>query len=274
MDTPESSRIRQRVSTVLGQFRNPEYTGENRCLPCTILNTGIAVALGVTVALVSVYTALVVVAVSVLAITFRGYLVPGTPTLVQYLPDRVHEAIGPEHHPGTDDEVSFDVEETLVSAGIVRECPDIDDLCLTDTYRNAFHEDLERVREESVQRRRLAASLSVPAEDIQFDESGTFDVSVDGVRAGGWRSKAAFVTDLTSEHLLSERLGDRWEQLPAAERTQLLVALRSFVETCPTCGGDVVPNEDVVRSCCRDDIVSVTTTCQSCDATIFKGTPG
>ncbi|MFT4945697.1 MAG: hypothetical protein ACI9K3_001647 [Halovenus sp.] len=267
MDTP------QRPTAVLQRFRKPEYTGENRCLPCTVLNTGIALVLSVAIALVSVTAAVVVFAACALVITLWGYLIPGTPRLVRYLPDTVHEAIGPEHDFDTDEQVSFDVEETLTSADIVRECRDVDDLCLTRSYREAFHEELDRVREESVQRRRLAASLSVPAEDIEFDESGTrLDVFVDDIRAGGWRSKAAFVTDLASEHLLSERLGARWENLPATERSQLLVALRSFVETCPACGGDVVPDEDVVRSCCRDDIVSVTTTCEGCGAVLFKGT--
>ena len=267
MNTP------QRPKNVLQQFRKPEYTGENRCLPCTVINTGIALALSIAVALVWIPAGIVVFAGCALLITFWGYLVPGTPTLVQYLPDRVHEAIGPEHDLDTGEEVSFDVEETLTSAGIVRECRDVDDLCLTTSYREAFREDIERLRDESVQRERLAASLSVPPEDIQFDESGTrLDVFVEDVRAGGWRSKAAFVADLASEHLLSEQLGDRWERLPATERTQLLVALRSFVETCPVCRGTVSPDEDVVRSCCRDDIVSVTTACEDCGAVVFKGT--
>ena len=169
--------------------------------------------------------------------------------------------------------LSIAVALVWIPAGIVRECRDVDDLCLTTSYREAFREDIEWLRDESVQRERLAASLSVPPEDIQFDESGTrLDVFVEDVRAGGWRSKAAFVADLASEHLLSEQLGDRWERLPATERTQLLVALRSFVETCPVCRGTVTPDEDVVRSCCRDDIVSVTTACEDCGAVVFKGT--
>lgn len=262
---------------VLRRFRQPEYTGENRCRPCTVLNTGIAVVLGAAVALVSIPVGIVVFVASVAAIAVRGYLVPGTPTLVQYLPDRVHDAIGPGHDTGSDDEMSFDdsfdVEETLTSTGIIRECEDVDDLCLTESYRRAFHEQLDELAEASVQRERLAESLSVPAEDITFDESaGRLDVFVEDVRAGGWRSRAAFLADLANQRLLESRLGGRWEALSSGHRTQLLVALRTFVETCPVCGGDVVPDEDVVRTCCRDDVVSVTTTCVDCDATVFKGT--
>jgi len=269
------SSTRQTLMGVFQRFKQPEYTGDNRCLPCTVLNTAIAIVLSVAVALVSVPAAVLVFVACVVVITFRGYLVPGTPTLVQYLPDRVHDAIGPEHarDTGTDAEVSLDVEQALTSAGVIRECADADDLCLTDAYREAFHEQIERLQDERLQRERLAASLSVDPDEVRFDKRDSrFDVFVGDVRAGGWRSKAAFLTDLASEQLLSSWLDRDWEALPAQDRTQLLVALRTFVETCPDCGGDVVPDEDVVRSCCRDDIVSVTTTCVDCGAVVFKGT--
>lgn len=267
---------RQTVLGVLQRFKQPEYTGENRCLPCTILNTAIAVVLSGAVALVSIPAALLVFAACLVAIAFRGYLVPGTPTLVQYLPDRVHEAIG-GHHELPDEEVAsgeqLDVERTLTSAGIVRECDEVDDLCLTDDYREAFRDQVDRLQDEHLQRERLSATLSVSPDEVRFEEhDGSFHVFVDDVRAGGWRSRAAFIADLASEHLLSTWLDRDWEALPAPDRTQLLVALRTFVETCPDCGGDVVPDEDVVRSCCRDDIVSVTTACVDCDAVVFKGT--
>jgi len=268
------SSTRQTLMGVFQRFKQPEYTGDNRCLPCTVLNTAIAIVLSVAIALVSVPAAVLVFVACVAVITFRGYLVPGTPTLVQYLPDRVHDAIGSEHTRDTGDaEVSLDVEQALTSAGIVRECVDVDDLCLTDAYREAFHERIDRLQDERLQRERLAASLSVPPDEVRFEEQeGRFDVFVDGVRAGGWRSRAAFLADLASEHLLSSWLERDWEDVSAQDRTELLVALRTFVETCPDCGGDVVPDEDVVRSCCRDDIVSVTTTCVDCGAVVFKGT--
>lgn len=270
MDT-ERSGIEQ-FSSVFQRFRKPEYTGENRCTPCTVINTGIAVALSLAVAVVSIQAAAVVFGACVTVITLWGYLIPGTPTLVQYLPDRVHEAIGPEHDIGGE-ETTFDIEETLTGADIVKQCETEDDLCLTSSYREQFRGTLDTLAEESAQRERLAESLSVPAEDIRFEETGRqVSVFVDGVRAGGWRSRAALLADLASEQLLSSWLGGRWDTLSDGDRTQLLVALRSFVETCPECGGEVVPDEDVVKSCCRDDIVSVTSACTDCGAVLFKGT--
>ncbi|QLH80255.1 hypothetical protein [Halosimplex pelagicum] len=92
------------LGSLVTRLRRPEYTGENRCLPCTVLNVGIAsvgatllgawlVAAGYSTAAAGVATA--VLAVSLLTIWLRGYLVPGTPTLTKrYLPAPVLAAFG------------------------------------------------------------------------------------------------------------------------------------------------------------------------------------
>ncbi|MFB6185072.1 MAG: hypothetical protein ABEI96_11000 [Haloarculaceae archaeon] len=84
------------AASVLDRLRQPQYTGENRCTPCTVVNAAIAVvvALGIGAAAIPVGTTvaalLAVVAASVFAATIylRGYLVPGTPRLTKtYVPD-------------------------------------------------------------------------------------------------------------------------------------------------------------------------------------------
>ena len=263
--------VRGAVTATVQKFKQPDYTGENRCLPCTILNTTIAAVMAGAVALVSLSVAAALFALSLVVIFFRGYLVPGTPTLVQYLPAWVHEQIGPGHElDGVGADV--DVETTLKTADIVIDCTDVDDLCLTESYRDAWHARMAELTDESTQRERLADSLSVSADEIAFEQSETgWHVKIEGVKAGRWQSEAAFVADLASEELLASRIR-QWDALAADDRTQLLVSLRSFIEECPTCGGDVVPDEEVRKSCCRDDIVSVTTSCVECEAVLFKGT--
>jgi hypothetical protein len=84
-----------RSASFLGGLKNPEYTGENRCVPCTVVNALIAVAVSGLVALAVPLLGLVVLAASALLIYFRGYLVPGTPELTKrYLPARVLTAFG------------------------------------------------------------------------------------------------------------------------------------------------------------------------------------
>ncbi len=77
--------------------RRPEYTGDNRCLPCTVVNVLIATVLGAIVSKRSKVGGAVVVAVSLASIYLRGYLVPGTPELTKrYLPPAVLRWFGKE----------------------------------------------------------------------------------------------------------------------------------------------------------------------------------
>ncbi|TYL38456.1 hypothetical protein CV102_11675 [Natronococcus pandeyae] len=86
--------------TIIAALRQPEYTGENRCAPCTILNLGIAGAIGVAVARRSRLAGALVVGLSAAAIYLRGYLVPGTPELTKrYLPPSVLRLFGKEPEP-------------------------------------------------------------------------------------------------------------------------------------------------------------------------------
>lgn len=84
-----------RDSSFLERFRKPEYTGTNRCVPCTVVNAAIAVAITLAAALLGPVTALVVFVGSFASIYLRGYLVPGTPELTErYLPGRVLALFG------------------------------------------------------------------------------------------------------------------------------------------------------------------------------------
>ncbi len=79
----------------LERFREPEYTGENRCVPCTVINSVLAVVLTLIASALGPVAALVVLVGSAASIYYRGYLVPGTPELTQrYLPDRVLALFG------------------------------------------------------------------------------------------------------------------------------------------------------------------------------------
>lgn len=256
----------------ISRLRRPEYTGENRCLPCTVLNVAIAAGSAVVVGLVAPLLGVGVFLAAVVVIWFRGYLLPGTPALTaRYLPERVQRAFGHKTTVATEP-IDLDVERALIDARVVTACADTDDLCLTETYRTALQDEHRQLHSETAQRDRLAASLSVSAGALAFDdaENGWF-VSVDGARIGGWDSKAAFLADLANQALLAASLPE-WETLSPAIRTQLLAALRSFVETCPDCGGRVVPAETVVESCCQSDVISTTTTCVDCAAVVFTGT--
>lgn len=87
---------------IVDDLKQPEYTGENRCEPCTVLNLVIAAVLGSVIARKSRVGGVIAVGVSLALIYLRGYLVPGTPTLTKrYLPPEVLRWFGKEPEPET-----------------------------------------------------------------------------------------------------------------------------------------------------------------------------
>ena len=81
--------------TLAERLGRPEYTGENRCLPCTVLNVAIAVVAAALLGRRSRRAGGAAFLAALGLVYLRGYLVPGTPTLTRrYLPDSVLAAFG------------------------------------------------------------------------------------------------------------------------------------------------------------------------------------
>ncbi|MFW5905316.1 MAG: hypothetical protein ACOCUO_00540 [archaeon] len=259
---------------VLSWVRRPEYTGDNRCLPCTAVNVLIAIALAAAIALVWLPAGLLALALFLAAIALRGYLVPYTPMLTQrYLPDRVlgwfDKADAPE--PVASESVA-DLETVLLDGGVVEECPAGDDLCLTSTFETVWWRRIRQLRDREVARDRLAAHLDIDPEGLSIadQDDGRLTVSYDGAAIGTWDSDAAFYADLAAEPTLSEWLAD-WDSLGDRLRTQAIAGLRPFLDRCPACETELDTVEDVRKTCCRGDIVTVSVDCPACGALVFNG---
>lgn len=263
----------------LARFKQPEYTGENRCIPCTIVNTVIAGVLSGFVGFgttqwVSEIAGLTagggLFAICLLAIYFRGYLVPGTPALTkQYFPPWLL-AVFDKGPAASDPELTeIDPETALVAAGALEECETNDDLCLTAAFREQWYEDIEQVKQTDADRKRLLELLDIEEADIQFKEYGSaFQARVDGTTVGKWESQAAFLADLGAARTL-ERRYDNWDQLSVNARSQLLNGLRLFIDSCPSCGGEPEFGTDTVESCCSTHEVAAVS-CGDCDARLFE----
>jgi len=127
------------------RFRQPEYIGENRCFPCTLVNVGIAVVVSIVVGLWMAGAGAMVLLPSLGSIYFRGYLVPGTPTLTKtHLPDRVLLWFGKDQQRSSTD-AEFRPEEILSNAGAIGPCEHDNDLCLQPEFRTAWHDRIETV---------------------------------------------------------------------------------------------------------------------------------
>lgn len=267
------------VSPVLDAVRQPEYVGENRCVPCTIVNSVIAVAIAALAWwFVAPVAGIVVLVVSAVAIGLRGYLVPGTPALTKrYLPDRVlavfdkapataSDATGVD----TEAPVEVDIESVLVTAGILTPCDDVDDLCVGDAFRAEWRDAMDAVRDEDATPRAVADLLDVDETGLQLQDRGeaAFVATYDGVRVGQWESRAALIADAAAADLVAAR-DDDWDDRPVAARGELLGGLRLFLEECPDCGGDVSFGRETVESCCRSrEVVAVS--CTDCGARLFE----
>lgn len=255
-------------------LRQPEYTGENRCIPCTAVNLVIAAVISGLAALFSPPVAVLVFVVSVAAIYFRGYLVPGTPTLTKrYFPDSVlklfdkHEVPEP---PAIDDDA--DIEAFLLDVDAVEECRNGADLCLTDEFREAWHGRIETLRERDDEDDSVAALFD--GLDIDFDRvrvqsyGDAYEAYIDDTRVGQWESRAAYLADIAAEAEFRER-HPAWQRLGFDERTEILGALRLWLEQCPECDGPVTLGEETVESCCRSiDVIAAT--CDECGARVFE----
>lgn len=254
---------------VLEGISQPEYTGVNRCMPCTVVNLGIgAVGAGLLWQL-SPTAAVVFGGVAVTAILLRGYLVPGTPTLTKrYLPDSLLRRFehGPPAGQSIGDSEPVDPLELLESAGVLVETDH--DVELEPAFEQRLASRVEAIEQENLVGA-LAELLGVPPEKLSLDAaSGVPTVRLDGRWVGQWESRAALLTDVAANRELA-RVVPEWTQFTLSQRSELFAAVRACLTHCPVCGGDVELFPEAVESCCRTvDVVAAA--CQGCGARLFE----
>ena len=251
------------------RLRQPEYTGRNRCVPCTILNVAIAVGLSLGLALWSRPVA-VAVGVAALALIYaRGYLIPGTPTLTKrYLPTWLLARFGTDHPTfGTE----TDPGSVLLEAGLLRPTPDGSDIRLDPAFavrwsaRTGEFLDAES-EDEAVT---LAVALGLPVDDLLVAQSEAgVSAYLDGQFLGSWPSRTAFLADLAGSELLAPVVPG-WAESSSTRRTELTGTLRLFTDSCPRCGGAVDLGEEQRETCCSSyDIV--TADCVVCGTRLIE----
>lgn len=270
-----------RVNAAIDRLRNPEHTGENRCLPCTIVNAIIAVGASLLVATISVWFAAVLLGLSAIAIGVRGYLVPGTPTLTKrYLPERILRLFG--KHPvlergqtdaETDEEPTFetiekierhrehavDPEDYLEAAGVI--AVEDGEPSLTQAFARRSLDQIERYAAGSVAESDLARLFDVDPETVSERDAERPAFKI-GARVRNWLSEGALVVDLGTHDALAASTDD-WTDVPLEQRLDMLEWLRGYRETCALCGGSVEFRDELLESCCGTWEVT-TVSCLDC----------
>lgn len=130
----------------LDRLRRPEFTGENRCVPCTAVNLAIAaVGAGALATVGRPGLAAGGFTAALAAICLRGNVVPGTLALTKrYLPERVLRLFGKGTEPAPPADI--DAESYLLSAGVLVETLDGSDLAFTPLFAAAWDDALDGMR--------------------------------------------------------------------------------------------------------------------------------
>lgn len=272
--------------SLLDRIRNPEYTGENRCIPCTVVNLVIAGVASGLIAFVRIDVATALFVLSLPFIYFRGYLVPGTPALTKrYLPQRLlavfdkHPAAGNAGTGETWETIekleehranAVDPEQFLVDADVVEPGEDGDEPRLTDGFSRSLERRIAESRDDAVDLARVAVAFDAqPANATRKDRD--YPAIKIGRRVRRWPSEAALVADVAAHEALDERT-DRWTDVPLEQRQEMLATLRSVHETCPACDGDLGETADTVESCCGTHEV-IALACRDCGDHLSERSP-
>ncbi|MFW5949745.1 MAG: hypothetical protein ACOCR6_00130 [archaeon] len=238
-------------TTLLDSIRQPEYTGENRCFPCTVVNLGIVAVGSVVLARWSRLYAVLAVVVGIALVVLRGYVVPGTPSfapkLVAPLPfdfGHTESAGGTHDERTTPDSLAAETDpERLLDALVDADVVEIADtaLFLDDQFREAWNDrmgELRAIDDETFIERVTAAS----PEDVEGI------IQRDRVILGGTRDVRTTRTVAIAETAAVEVLAE-WG-VPENLRAPAATPLRTFLRTCPSCDGPV--SETTIRrsGCC------------------------
>ncbi|MFC6718340.1 hypothetical protein ACFQGT_11925 [Natrialbaceae archaeon GCM10025810] len=274
----------------LEPFRSSEYTGENRCWPCTTVNVA---ALALLVGAVARRRRRLAAAIAVLGsavVWFRGHLVPYTPRyaprLAAALPiDPFHGGDGVDAGRGSTSDSLSDAAiarsgadegasppsgeallTELVDAGVV--VPDGDDLVLDESVRADWRREMADLRRRDLEALAAVADDLTPAgvEARTTRVGGTPLLVLDGDGSGlvSLREEVA-VAELAAARALESSVDDPVVRLAAGR------PLRTFLERCPLCDGELT----VTRTLCCGEAAGVRGTppeklvCPACDVRPF-----
>ncbi|MFC6962313.1 hypothetical protein [Halocatena marina] len=229
--------------------RRPEYTGANRCWPCTVANAGIVVGVGILAAIVTPLLSIFVVAVGVTILALRGYVIPYTPRVAPRLlallgleasffshTERTVGGIGGD---------SVDGDTVIAALGEAGVLTGGEELALSPDFAHDWHNAIDDVDRESLADA-VADAAVTPVQARRFDNDGRTWIIVtdeDGsVASERWLSRPIAIADVAAVRTLKETGVDTRIAVAAA------ASLRLFLDECPDCGGRVV--ETTGDGCC------------------------
>lgn len=231
-------------------LRREEYTGSNRCWPCTVVNLAIVGVLALAVGRRDRrLSGLAVALVGAAAVALRGYVVPYTPAFAPRLvgalplPDDIFEkpatADIPESASLTATELDGEaVLQELAGAGAIEADGDL--IRPTAAVDEAWYDEMERLAGLSLDGLAAEAGDRLPSVDEAdaYDDGDGQWLAIDGKLV----ARPVAVAELAAYHALGEAVSDQRVRVAGAS------AFRMFLDSCPACGSDLVESSEV--SCC------------------------
>lgn len=253
------------TSAVLASVRQPEYTGENRCGPCTLVN-GVVVGVGALglAAVATPVVGLVAFSLGCVVIYLRGYLIPGTPALTKrYFPPWLLGLFGKA--PVADASVAAQgtgpAGRPLVAARVLsggRDGP-----ALTPDVHEEWRERTGALLDSGVDADAVAEAFDAEA----VSRLGDASFVLDGTASMRWESTVTLAADVAGAALLDDRL-DAWSEFERDRRRTTLRALRLRLERCPACSAELTVETERVDPCCQKPHRLAAAVCDGCGAVI------
>lgn len=232
------------ILILLPTVRRSEYTGENRCWPCTGLNLVIVAVVALAAGFIQPLLGVLTGSVCLVLIYLRGYVVPGTPRfgpqIAALLPIQF-EHTGAESYES--DSLAGDVDpeqllNQLVEAGILR--VDGEQLRLDRSFRDEWERRMAELREMS-ETELVTRTAAVVGDDVRGEVlDDRFLLTGDG-RDTMLRPTVAIAETAAAETFAAYDVSERI-RAPAAG------PLKTFLRICPACGGSV--QEMTIQNCC------------------------
>ncbi|WP_266083268.1 hypothetical protein [Haladaptatus caseinilyticus] len=242
------------------QYRNPAHTGRNRCWPCTIVNLGLA-ALGVGVIAKTSHPIIAGIAaiMGVVAVGFRGYLIPGTPRLTRKLPEPILSRLEKAESP-----TKLPTGERLISSGVLN-----DDLSLSAQTADRVCERTQTLIADSEVLKEAAVDAFPGAVEASVRRSlsggeNWFIHDVDEMSIRQWKARPIAAIDTANAEYLSTILPD-WEDLQSRERRTMLSLLRYGVPNCPSCEKTFSEPDGPDVTCCGGRSLVGKRRCERCE---------
>ncbi|EJN59108.1 hypothetical protein [Halogranum rubrum] len=291
--------------SLLDSLRRPEHTGDNRCLPCTAVNSAFVLAVAGIVGRRWRPAGAAVLAVGAAAIAFRGYVVPYTPRfaprLVERLPvefketepssdsfstisletdevDKADEAVEEDASDDTESdrlpdsdsltELDADGEQVMVAlldAGVIVD--DGEAVRPSEDFAEAWESAMADLRELDDDALAAAVADAAPFEASGYVDDGDW-VVVEGEGRAMHLTRVVAIAETAAVQVMADF------DVPADRRVEAAEPLRMFVTTCPACGGAV--EETNTDKCCGGSAGAYggvryeVLLCEECNALVYE----